>query len=108
MVSALAILDPSPALRAPAEIAIRADEPPDAGEEFRDSYRRALLWVLGSFNTCPGSRMAWSAGSPDPRTVDVEHQLLAGRMYSEALSEMVSQQFNAGGEAALWWALGRP
>jgi hypothetical protein len=107
VVTALAILDPWPQLRPGSEIATKAEAPPGVSREYQDSYRRALLWVLGDFNTCPGSQTAWSAGLPEPGLVDVEHQLLVGRVYSQALDEILNQQVSAGGEAALWWALGR-
>jgi hypothetical protein len=75
--------------------------------EYRDGYRRALLWVLGRETICPGSRNSWAGGRPATQLVDAESQLLDGRVYSQELEEILNQQFNAGGNAALEWALGR-
>jgi hypothetical protein len=76
-------------------------------EEYRDGYCRALLWVLGTQTICPGSRNGWSGGRPTTQLVDAESQLLDGRVYSQEIEEIRNQQFNAGGNAALEWALGR-
>jgi hypothetical protein len=107
VVTALAVLDPSPRLRPADEIEARVRTPPGAGGKFTESYRRALLWVLGKSDTCPGSKTTWTAGIPEPRRVDVEHELLAGRVYSQAIDEILNQVVSGGGESALWWALCR-
>lgn len=107
VLSALVLLDPASTLRRAAEIEPALDTPPGVTAEFQDGFRRALLWVLGRANICPGSRSEWCGGQPSAQLVDAEFQLLVGRVYSQKMNEIFSQQFNSGGEAALSFVLGR-
>ena len=107
VLTALVLLDPAARLRPAAEIEARIDSSPGVSEEYRDGYRRALLWVLGTESTCPGSRNSWAGGRPTAQLVDAESQLLEGRVYSQEVEEILNQQFNGGGRAALELALGR-
>jgi hypothetical protein len=104
--TALQLVDPNASLR-PAD-AIEAElesPPPGVTDEYHHGYRRALLWVLGAENTCPGSGLE-SRGRPTPLSVNAESELLSGRCYSQEPELVLDQQSAAGGEAALDWALG--
>lgn len=106
VVKAMAILNPSPHLRPLDEIAGKLSAPPGVSEDYKNGYRHALRWVVGESDKCPGSRTESTGGVPSPELVDAEYQLVVGHFYSEELKALLNQQFNAGGERALWWALG--
>jgi hypothetical protein len=93
-------------LRAAAEIEARLFSPSGVSEEYRNGFRRALLWVLGEEDTRPGSGTRWTGGLPTAELVDAECQLLSGYCYSQQDEHILNQQFTAGGHAALYWALG--
>jgi hypothetical protein len=93
-------------LRAAAEIEARLFSPSGVSEEYRNGFRRALLWVLGEDDVRPGSRTSWNGGLPTAELVDAECQLLSGYCYSQQDEHILNQQFTAGGHAALYWALG--
>jgi hypothetical protein len=107
VLTALVLVDPAARLRAASELERRLETPAGVTAEYQDGYCRALRWVLGTESICPGSRRSWPRGRPTAQLVNAECQLLSGRVYSQELDELLSQQFNGGGEAALLWALGR-
>jgi hypothetical protein len=107
VLAALVLLDPASAVRPTSELEGRVETPAGVSADYRDGYRRALRWVLGTECICPGSRRSWPGERPTAQIVDAECQLLSGRVYSHELHEILTQQFNGGGEAALLWALGR-
>ncbi len=107
VLTALVLLDPAARLLPAPAIEARLESLPGASEEYREGYRRALLWVLGTESICPGSRNPWPRGRPTTQLVDAESQLLDGRVYSQEIEEILNQQFNGGANAALEWALGR-
>jgi hypothetical protein len=104
--TALQLLDPRARLRPADELEARLDSPPGVSEEYHDGFRRAVLWVLGEEDTCPGSGQSWSGGLPSPQLVGAECELLSGHCYSQKRDEVLDQQFAAGGHVALYWALG--
>ena len=106
VLKAMAILNPSPHLRSLDEIAGKLNAPHGVTDNYRNGYRHALRWVVGESDKCPGSRTESTGGVPSPELVDAEYQLVVGHVYSQELKALLNQQFNAGGEWALWWALG--
>jgi hypothetical protein len=94
-------------LRPMPEIEAQLEAPAGVSAEYRDGYRCALRWVLGTESSCPGSRRSWPGGRPPAQRVNAECELLSGRVYSQELDEILNQQFSGGGEAALLWALGQ-
>ncbi len=104
--TALQLLDPDASLRRTDEIEAGLRAPPGVTDEYRDGYRRALHWVLGAEDTCPGSGREWTGGTPTPLAVNAEYELLLGHCYRQEVEEVNNQQFNGGGAAALRWALG--
>jgi hypothetical protein len=105
--TALQLLDPGATLRPSEELEDGMGEPPGVSDEYRDGYRRALRWVRGLEEKCPGSGCEWAGGTPSPEIVNAEYELLLGHCYRQEPEEVANQQVTGGGAAALDWALGR-